>query len=183
MRVPIVDLVGRPGQSKPLRVSVSPAELVPAGDSDARWDPPGAAIQGDIELDARLESVVEGILVRGTADVDLVMACSRCLAEIVDEATVALTELYLDPRRRDEHPPTDGEDYLIDDDLAHLDLAPALRDALTLVVPLQPLCREDCAGLCPTCGANLDEVDCGHAREQARDPRWAALAELHLDDD
>ena len=61
-----------------------------------------------------------------------------------------------------------------------LDLHGWVRDALALALPVQIVCREDCAGLCPDCGANLNE-DPGHAHEREPDPRWAKLRELTLD--
>lgn len=182
MLVRVQELIGRPGQSDGLQRAVSPADLVPATGDDVRWDPPGATIRGDLDLDLTLESVVDGILVRGTVDVDLAMPCSRCLDEILDEATLGLAELFHDPRRVEVEDYTEGEDYLIDSDLVHLDLGPALRDAITLVVPTRPLCRPDCAGLCVVCGANRNDTDCGHGEEAGQDPRWAALADLDLDD-
>lgn len=183
MLVRVQELIGRPGTSQPLVRSVDPADLVSAGEDDVRWDPPGATIQGDFDLDLKLESVVDGILARGTVDVDLVMPCSRCLTEIVEEATLGLGELFHDPRRVEVEDFTEGEDYLVEHDLVHLDLAPALRDAITLVVPSQPLCRPDCQGLCATCGANRNEVVCGHGDEEVADPRWSALADLDLSED
>ncbi len=182
MLVRVQELIGRPGTSEDLRRSVDPADLVPRGDDDLRWDPPAATIRGDLDLDLKLESVVDGILVRGTVDVDLVMPCSRCLTEIVDEATLGIGELFHDPRRVEVEDYTEGEDYLVEHDLVNLDLAPALRDAITLVVPQQPLCTQDCQGLCPTCGADRNTVDCGHGDEDVPDPRWSALADLDLDE-
>ena len=68
----------------------------------------------------------------------------------------------------------------LEDDL--LDLEPLLRDAVVLALPFQPVCREDCPGLCPECGARLaDEPD--HQHEQAIDPRWAGLEGLVTGDD
>lgn len=182
MFVNVQKLIDRPGRSDDLQRSVDSAELVPEGEQDLRWDPPGGVIDGNLQLDARLSSVVDGILVRGTIDVDLVMPCSRCLTEITDEATLALTELFHDPRKIEVEDYTEGEDYLIESDLIHLDLAPALRDAITLAIPSRPLCRPDCAGLCPTCGVDRNEEECGHGNEVEQDPRWAALADLDLDD-
>lgn len=182
MLVRVQELLGRPGTSERLDRSVSPDDLVARGEQDVRWDPPGGTIRGDLDLDLLLESVVDGILVRGTVDVDLVMPCARCLDEIVDEATVGVAELFHDPRRVEVEDFTEGEDYLVDTDLVHVDLGPALRDAITLVVPSRPLCRPDCAGLCPTCGANRNDTDCGHTDEAGPDPRWAALADLDLED-
>jgi uncharacterized protein len=61
-----------------------------------------------------------------------------------------------------------------------LDLRSWARDALALSLPPQLLCRADCAGLCPHCGANLNDSGPGHAHERSPDPRWAKLSELHL---
>ena len=62
-----------------------------------------------------------------------------------------------------------------------LDLHAWARDALALSVPANLLCREDCAGLCPVCGANLNEAGPDHRHEREPDPRWAALSELRLE--
>ena len=64
---------------------------------------------------------------------------------------------------------------MLQDDL--VDLEPLLRDAVVLALPFQPLCRDDCPGLCTECGARLAD-DPDHAHEAAIDPRWAALAQL-----
>jgi len=181
--VNVQQLIGRPGQSDGLVRRVDPADLVPTGEDDLRWDPPGGAIDGDIGLDLTLSSVVDGILVRGTVDVDVVMPCARCLTEITDEATLPITELFHDPRKMEVEDYTEGEDYLVESDFIHIDLARALRDTISLAIPNRPLCTPDCAGLCPTCGADRNVEDCGHGNEPAQDPRWAALADLDLPDD
>lgn len=62
-----------------------------------------------------------------------------------------------------------------------VDLRAWARDALALSVPTQVLCRPDCAGLCPVCGADLNEAGPDHAHEREPDPRWARLSELHFD--
>jgi uncharacterized protein len=62
-----------------------------------------------------------------------------------------------------------------------VDLRAWARDALALTVPTQVLCRPDCAGLCPVCGADLNEAGPEHAHEREPDPRWARLSELHFD--
>ena len=62
-----------------------------------------------------------------------------------------------------------------------LDLKAWARDALALALPQQVLCREQCAGLCPQCGVNLNDAGPGHVHERDPDPRWAKLSELRLD--
>ncbi len=140
-----------------------------------------------VEIDLRLEAVMEGVLVTGTAHVAVEGECARCLEAIHDDVEVSFQELFVydDPHhagRRDttDHDGEDDETSRLEDDL--VDLEPLLRDAVVLALPFQPLCREDCPGLCPDCGARLaDEPD--HAHEAAIDPRWAALAQLDPEND
>ena len=127
-----------------------------------------------IELDIRLEGVVEGVLVTGSARVTQAAECSRCLDPARREVVVPVQQLFEYPdlvlyeeRTGDEEPlPTlDGE---------LLDLEPVLRDAVVLELPLAPVCSPNCPGLCPQCGARLaDEPDHEH---RDNDPRWGALA-------
>ena len=141
--------------------------------------PPGS----DIALDLRLESVMEGVLVTGTARATLSGECGRCLEPVTDELEVDLQELFVYSEERVRGKPTSGSGQVADEDEEPkmvedlLDLEPTLRDALVLEMPLTPLCNEDCGGLCVGCGARLDDVEPDHSHKQA-DPRWAALAQL-----
>jgi uncharacterized protein len=129
--------------------------------------PPG----GGIELDLRLESVMEGVLVSGTATAPLTGECGRCLEAVEDEIVVDVQELFVyDGSDADE----DGNARM-EGDL--LDLEPALRDAVVLALPLTPLCTPECRGLCAECGERLDDLPDDHAHG-APDPRWAALQDL-----
>jgi uncharacterized protein len=131
--------------------------------------PPGSPVS----LDLRLEAVMEGVLVSGSAKVHVTGECSRCLDPVALDREVELQELFAYPGSG-ESDPDDELPELVDD---HLDLEPTLRDAVVLDLPASPLCRENCQGLCPGCGARLEDVEPGHAHEQS-DPRWAALAQL-----
>ena len=174
MRVPVTDLVGHPGATRAVVETVLPEQV----DDHPDWGPAEGALEGPLQLDLTLESVVEGILVRGTVDVDLELPCARCLSPQRLEHTVPVAEMFMDPRKVD---PEDDEDgYRIDDDLAHLDLAPMLRDTVVMEVPVRVLCREDCQGLCPVCGTDRNETDCGHRPDEEPDPRWAALADVEV---
>jgi uncharacterized protein len=129
-----------------------------------------------VELDLRLEAVVEGVLVTGTAAAGLVGECVRCLAEVDETIDSDLTELFVYDDGKDEAADDeDDETSRLQGDL--LDLEPALRDAVVLALPFQPLCREDCPGLCAECGARLAD-DPEHQHDEAVDPRWAALRDL-----
>ena len=158
------ELGRRPGALKLVRTNVdAPADLgigvigVPAG--------------SPVQLDLRLESVVEGVLVTGAATVAISGECVRCLATIVDGLEIDVQELFVYPG----HEAAEDEASRLEGDL--LDLEPLLRDAVVLELPFQPLCAPDCAGLCAQCGANLNEHP-EHAHEVAPDPRWAALRRL-----
>ena len=127
----------------------------------------------DVELDARLESVQEGVLVTATVKVTVTGECSRCLDELDREVELDVQELYVyEPSEGgaedDESEPT------VEGDL--LDLEPAVRDAVVLGLPVAPLCRDDCPGLCPECGVHLAD-DPEHVHETS-DPRWSALKDL-----
>jgi uncharacterized protein len=129
-----------------------------------------------VELDLRLEAVMEGVLVTGTATAALEGECVRCLEPITDDMSATFQELFV----YDDHgtPEEDDEVSTLEDDL--LDLEPLLRDAVVLALPFQPLCEDDCPGLCTECGARLAD-DPEHGHEAATDPRWAGLTELQQD--
>jgi len=125
-----------------------------------------------IELDLRLESVVEGVLVTGTARMRAVGECVRCLVEVTSDVEVDVQELFVHDGSPEAGYGDDEEVSLLQGDL--VDLEPVLRDGVVLDLPFQPLCTPDCAGLCPTCGVRLDD-DPGHHHDGGVDPRWASL--------
>jgi uncharacterized protein len=132
-----------------------------------------------VELDLHLDAVVEGILVRGTLGFTVHLPCARCLVEQRVHIEPEVAELFVDPTKREEDE-EDDPGYELEDDLTAIDLSTLARDALVLDLPLRVLCREDCQGLCPTCGAVRNTTDCGHADTEPRDERWARLADLDL---
>jgi uncharacterized protein len=130
-----------------------------------------------VELDLRLEAVMEGVLVTGSASAELVGECARCLEPIEEMTAVRFQELFVydDVRHDPSDEDLDDEVSRLEDDL--LDLEPLLRDAVVLALPFRPLCMEDCPGLCVECGARLAD-DPEHAHEEPIDPRWAGLTAL-----
>lgn len=159
-------LARRPGSMlKVVRTVPAPADL----GLEVIGVPEGA----DLELDLKLEAVVEGVLVSGTARAPLAGECVRCLDPLTDEVEVTFAELFVAPDRAGQD---DGDDETLwlQDDL--IDLEPVVRDAVVLTLPLQPLCEENCPGLCAQCGAQLAD-DPEHAHPDV-DPRWAALEAL-----
>jgi len=125
-----------------------------------------------IEFELRLEAVMEGVLVTGTAQAVLEGECARCLAEIHDDVVADFQELFAYEESDTATHGEDDEASRLEGDL--LDLEPLLRDAVVLTLPFQPLCQDDCPGLCVECGARLAD-DPGHQHDEPVDPRWAAL--------
>jgi uncharacterized protein len=130
----------------------------------------------DLTLDLRMESVSEGVLVSGTASAPVAGECGRCLRPISDSVVVPLQELYAYEHSATDETTDEDEVGRLQGDL--IDLEPVLRDAVVLALPVTPLCRDDCPGLCPECGVHWDELPAGHSHGQV-DPRWAALTQLH----
>ncbi|KAB2366447.1 YceD family protein [Actinomadura montaniterrae] len=157
----------QPGSSREMRLSVPAPEDFGV---EMVGVPEGAAI----ELDLRLEAVLEGVLVTGTATVPLEGECARCLDPIASTFEADFQELFVYPDTRSGGNAEDDE-LRLEDDL--IDLEPVLRDAVLLALPLSPLCRDDCPGLCAECGARLADVGPDHHHDVA-DPRWAALQDL-----
>jgi len=133
----------------------------------------------DVALELRFEAVSEGVLVTGSAVAPLTGECARCLEPLASSIEVSFQELYRylpDPGEDED----DGEERFLDGD--HLDLEPAFRDAVVLALPLSPLCREDCPGLCAECGARLADAGPAHEHGDKIDPRWGLLAQLDVHD-
>ena len=149
---------------------------------DRRRVPAPSGLGGDLigvpegaplAVDVRLESVTEGVLVTGTVTAPLAGECARCLDPISDELAVELVELFAYPDSVTDETSSADEVPRIEAD--HIDLEPVVRDVVVTALPWTPLCRPDCAGLCPTCGRRLEELPADHVHESI-DPRWAALA-------
>jgi uncharacterized protein len=161
LRVPVADLLKRVGAQRDVHVTAFAPEAFGAG---AAAVPEGAPV----ELDLVLERLPEGVVARGSLVTEWRAECSRCLADAQGAVAVHVDELF-------EPSPVPGETYPLGDDV--IDLEPMVRDAVVLELPAAPLCRPDCAGLCPICGGdrNLTACDC---HDDEPDPRWAALRQL-----
>jgi uncharacterized protein len=159
----VAEILGRPGEyrdvtvRKPLPgVAVTLARL-----SDRR-----------LEADLRIESVVEGVLVTGPVHGDVELKCRRCLEEFDSSVALRVCELFVSSTTE-----RGAEDDVYRVAGTEIDLAPMLTDAVALALPLNPLCRPDCKGLCAQCGEDLNEGACD-CRDDGIDPRWADLAPL-----
>ena len=171
MAVDITRLGRRPGAMVTLRDTVpSPSRI----GLDMIAIEPGAPL----ELDLRVESVSEGVLVTGTVAGPTVGECARCLTEVSGRVQVGLTELFAYPDSTTEATTEEDEvGHIVDD---AIDLEQSIIDAVGLELPFAPVCRPDCPGLCPECGIPL-AAEPGHHHDRI-DPRWAKLTGM-LDPD
>lgn len=125
-------------------------------------------LHGDVGVNLVLTSTLDRVLVAGEIEVGLSTECVRCLTPIDRKLTATPAETFVaDPPDEELFPIEHGQ----------LDLAPLVREAVLLALPDAPLCRPDCAGLCPTCGADRNDNPCG-CDTATVDPRWSALDEL-----
>ncbi|MDE3205128.1 MAG: DUF177 domain-containing protein [Acidobacteriota bacterium] len=125
----------------------------------------------EVQAEVTLCSVDGGIEVAAGIDAPWVGECRRCLTPVGGVLRCEVRELYR-PRSPGEPPDQDEETYPLSGEM--LDLRPLVRDAILLELPIAPLCREGCAGLCPTCGADLNDGPCT-CPPAGGDPRWAGL--------
>ncbi|GLX97604.1 DUF177 domain-containing protein [Herbidospora sp. NEAU-GS84] len=162
------DLGRRPGSMRTMK----PVLPAPA---DVAVGLIGVPKDADVELDLRLEAVMEGVLVTGTALAPLTGECSRCLEPLTSDVEVDFQELFFYTAED-----AGEDDQILDGEL--LDLEPTFRDAVVLALPLSPVCSDDCAGLCAECGVRLAEAGPDH-RHETLDPRWASLRGLVSNND
>lgn len=158
--VNIAELLRRPGTERDI------ALVVPA--SMFAFDDVRIAEDSDIHVALHLESLTDGIVVRGELGGHWQLACRRCLRPVTDASLAEVDELY---QRIPDNPdayPLVGE---------QLDLQPMVRELVLLSLPEAPLCQADCPGMCPQCGADLQLNPCA-CRAQRTDERWAVLDDL-----
>ena len=161
LMISVDDILGQPGLRREIVVA---APLPDAGVTLARLsDKP-------VEAELYAQSVVEGVLVTGRVRGSGGADCARCARPVPLDIALELCELFVEPGHElaDEAYELSGTD---------INLEPVFRDAVTLALPLNPLCDAGCKGLCPHCGRDLNEGVCSCSVESS-DPRWAPLEEL-----
>jgi len=130
----------------------------------------------DLELCGVLGKAVigrtpQGLIVQASLSAETSLECVRCLKGFDQSIAWHMTELYAFTKK------SVSESGLLLPEDAHIDFAPLIREYALLEIPINPLCKPDCRGLCSVCGENLNEADCGHHREQGDSP-FAALRDL-----
>jgi uncharacterized protein len=158
----IADVMRRAGNERDV-VIVEPVSVLIADD-------PRFAIDAHVTATLHLESLTDGLVVRGTVDVPWSQTCRRCLQPADGRTASVVDELY-------QQVITDPDAFPMDGDI--LDLASMVRDLVLLDTPEAPLCGVDCAGLCPHCGVNRNETRCGCSTEMV-DERWSSLDQLKV---
>ena len=162
----VKDIVRRPGEMREVEFEVPAPE---------KWGEGLVSVDAaaPIDLEVRLESVHEGILVSGTAAAEYSGVCGRCLADIAEGLEVEFQELFA-------YPGEEATDFEVQDD--HVDLETLVRDAIVLSLPFQPVCQPDCPGLDPATGERMT-ASTGSEQREPLDPRWAALKDYTTDHD
>lgn len=153
-------------------------ELDPADQLDLRQD--GVRLAGDVTGSIRMHRTNQGVLADGTVTVPVELQCDRCLATYSDTITFPLREQYyptIDVITGEPLPATEDELVFPIDQNHLLDLREAIRQNLLLALPMRTICREDCAGLCPQCGHNLNDGPCD-CQPEVQDSRFEALRAL-----
>ena len=129
-----------------------------------------------VHLEVRLEKTSRQLNVSVQLGTGGVFTCDRCLDEFERSITNSYSVIYVMDGRT-----TPGADAMevqvIAPQTAHIDLGEDARQFAILALPQKILCREECAGLCPSCGANLNRGACGCSRDEV-DPRWSDLQRL-----
>ena len=125
----------------------------------------------ELKIDFKAEAVSDGVLISGRIISEAEGECGRCLDEIREEVDQDFRELFLYESRKSDNE-DDDELFALDGDIA--DIETPIRDAVVLAMPLNPLCKPDCMGLCSECGERLERLGPDHSHEKV-DPRWSGL--------
>ena len=147
--------------------------------TDAELDRSAVVELGEIECRGRIVPLVEDFLLRARLAYDQKLRCMRCLGPVAASVSTDI-ELLLHlggPQETGVERELEEEELgMISVENSEFDTRPILLEQVHLSVPMKPLCRDDCAGFCPSCGAdkNRGPCDCG----KVADPRWEALASL-----
>jgi uncharacterized protein len=176
------------------------------GGVDRRWDvsrerldemisgdPAGYRARGPAPVEAHLEKIERRVRVTGSTSAALTAACGRCLSPVpVDvpaefDLTLVPADEYEDAARDEKethraHAGGSFEARAAEEETYAgkvIDLDPIVREQVLLALPAYPVCKDDCKGLCPVCGANLNDRECGCDRH-VPDPRWAGLKDVKL---
>ena len=161
---------------RPLRLNIGFLINTPIGTSrDFNFDYEKMVLGDDLTVEdfkgtAIFDRTPQGLLLQGKFSARTELECVRCLEAFSQPLAWSFTDLYAFTQR------SISESNLLVPEDGQIDLAPLLREYALLEVPISPVCKEDCKGLCPVCGENLNRADCGHSPESTSP--FAALKDL-----
>jgi uncharacterized protein len=145
---------------------------------DPMWEGSGVTLASPLDVDLTARQVGDGVFVRGRLRTTVRQACRRCLST-VEQPVDDVVDMLFDTLGEDEEE-AEGEVYPLPARGGTLDLRDAVREQLLLRAPEFVLCREECRGLCPQCGTDLNQGECDCAPEKAESP-WDALKNVKFD--
>ncbi len=165
----IIDLDSVAKAAKEIAIAFDPAEIDLEGEN--------ATLSGSTEFIGESQLVDGKAHIRGTIRSDLLIDCTRCLVPITKPVNIVFDDIFVDASEESRVDEIEVGIDELDESLAidgKIDIAEVVREQLLLALPDQVLCKEDCKGLCPKCGANRNLIDCSCAENEI-DPRWEAL--------
>jgi DUF177 domain-containing protein len=163
-----------------------------AVDEMVKGDPAGYRAKGSLHIESDLRKMARRVLFQARGRAPLGVPCGRCLTPVAVDVPIEFDMTFVpadEVQARDEDSDeghstgrpkrTFAADEVNEETYSGkaIDLDPVVREQLLLALPSYPVCQESCKGLCPVCGTNLNERDCGCDR-RVPDPRWAALEKL-----
>ncbi|MGA7270745.1 MAG: DUF177 domain-containing protein [Acidimicrobiia bacterium] len=157
LRFDVAQLVGKPGERRHVE-----------GKLDLDLSVGSSSVAGPVTVAGVVDGIADGVMVRLEIRAPVHLVCTRCLAEWDEDLEISAVQVF--------EPEPDEDGYALERD-DFIDLSGPVRDEVALAIPIRPLCRPDCLGLCPTCGTDLNREPCGGHEEPSRSP-FAALQGL-----
>jgi len=165
----IIDLASIRGDAKSVGVQLDSSDIDVAGES--------FTIESGIEVSGEMLRTSLGVEFRGKVSADVSIDCSRCLTPIRRHPYIPFRTVFVEAERAEMEANRELNEDQLDETTAEdgrADLAELAREQILLAIPEQVFCSDECKGICPQCGGNLNLIDCKCADEEI-DPRWAAL--------
>ena len=167
----LIDLASVGTSSKQLELSFESQKIDLEGE---------ALIEESVGLSAEIVRVGSRTRLSGTIKANVLVSCTRCLESIRREFDIAFQDIFVDASEESTREEAEVGTEELDESLitsGEIDLTEVVREQILLELPKQIFCKEDCRGLCPKCGGNLNLIDCNCIDDEI-DPRWAALQNL-----
>ena len=168
----IIDLDSVGNVPKVIETAFEPAEIDLEGES--------VSLAGPIKLVGEVQKRDVRMHLNGTLTADVKLDCTRCLEPVAKHIEEPFEAIFVDAAYETGAKEVEVADAALDESLVEggqVDLGEVAREQLLLAIPIQTFCKEDCRGLCPQCGSNLNLIDC-KCSDDDTDPRWAALKSL-----